>query len=58
MAKVFECGSVVPGCNFVTHGESEDEVMMKAADHLHSAHEVEHLSQRLQERVRAVIRDD
>ncbi len=58
MGKVFECGSVVPGCHYVTHGANEDEVLVKAADHLHSAHEVEHLSERLKERIRAVVRDD
>ncbi len=58
MVKVFECAAVVPGCHCVIHGDSEDELMVKAADHLRSAHEVEHLSQRLKERIRTVIRDD
>jgi len=58
MAKVIECGAVVPGCNFVIHGVDEAEIMVKMAEHLRSAHDVEHLSEQLKVRIRAVIRDD
>ncbi len=58
MAKVFECGAVVPGCNFVTHGESESDLVMKAVEHLRSSHEVEHPSERFKDKIRAVIKDD
>jgi predicted small metal-binding protein len=58
MAKIFECGSVVPGCRFVAHGPSKEELVMKAADHLRSTHNVDHLSDRLRAKIRAVIRDD
>ena len=58
MTKVFECGAVVPGCNFTTHGQSEDEVVMNATEHLRTAHEVEHVTERLKARIRAAIKDD
>jgi predicted small metal-binding protein len=58
MAKVIECGAVVPGCNFVVHGADEAEIIVKMAEHLGSAHDVEHLSEQLKARIRAAIRDD
>jgi predicted small metal-binding protein len=58
MVKVFECGSVVPGCNHVIHAEDESELMVEAIRHLRSAHEVEHLTERLKARLRAVIKDE
>lgn len=58
MAKLFECGSVVPGCNFVIHAEDESEAMIRAVEHLRASHEVEHLSERLKARIRSVIKDD
>jgi predicted small metal-binding protein len=57
MAKVIECGAVVPGCNFVIHGVDEAEIMVKMAEHLASAHDVQHLSDQLKARIRATIRD-
>ena len=32
MSKVFECGAVFPGCKFVIHGDSDDELMLKAIE--------------------------
>ena len=57
MAKVFKCGMVVPGCDFVLHGEDEAELIMKAAEHLRSSHDVEHPSEQLKARIRNVIKD-
>jgi predicted small metal-binding protein len=58
MAKVIECGAVVPGCNFVIHGVDEAEIIVKMSEHLRLAHDLEHLSEQLKVRIRAVIRDD
>jgi len=57
MAKVFECGSVVPGCKFVIHAEERDDVLGQAVEHLHSFHDIEHLSDQLRARICAVIRE-
>jgi predicted small metal-binding protein len=57
MLKVFECGSVVPGCRFVAHSENRDELVVTAIEHLHRVHEIEHLSDPLKARVRAVIKE-
>jgi predicted small metal-binding protein len=58
MAKVFECGSVVPGCESVLHDEDESELMIRAVEHMRSTHEVEHVSKELVTRIRSVIRDE
>ena len=58
MGKILECGLVVPGCKFVAHAESEDELMMKMADHARTAHEIEHLSEALKAKIRAAIEDE
>ena len=55
--KVFECGTVVPGCKFVLHGETVDELLVIAAEHVHSVHGIDHLSEELKARIRSVIRD-
>lgn len=55
MAKVFECGAVVPGCKYVAHGEDASDLMINAAEHLRSSHEIENLSDQLKAKIRAAI---
>jgi predicted small metal-binding protein len=55
MLSVYECGSVVPGCRFVAHSESRDDVLVIAIEHMHRVHEIEHISDSLKARIRAVI---
>jgi predicted small metal-binding protein len=57
MLSVYECGSVVPGCRFVAHSESRDDVLVIAIEHLHRVHDIEHLSDSLKARIRAVIKE-
>ena len=58
MTKVFECGSVVPGCGSVLHDEDENELMIRAVEHMRSTHEVEHISEPLVTRIRSVIKEE
>ena len=55
--KMLECGAVVPGCKFVAHAESEDELMVIAAEHARSVHGVDHLSEELRAKIRSAIKD-
>jgi predicted small metal-binding protein len=57
MLNVYECASVVPGCRFVAHSESRDDVLVIAIEHLHRVHDIEHLSDSLKARIRAVIKE-
>ena len=58
MTKVIECGSVVPGCNFIIHGTDSGEIIAKMIEHLRSAHDLERISERLKTRIRDAVRDD
>jgi predicted small metal-binding protein len=43
MAKMVDCGQVNPasGCGHVIHGETEEEVLQRAAEHAETAHGME-----------------
>lgn len=58
MRKVLECGAIVPGCNYVAHGASEEDLMLKAAEHARNAHGVEHLSEPLKAKIKASIKNE
>jgi predicted small metal-binding protein len=57
MVSFYECGSVVPGCRFVAHNENREDLLIIAIEHLHRVHEIEHLSEPVKARIRAVIRE-
>ena len=57
MPSVYECGSVIPGCKFVAHSESRDDVVAIAIERLHRVHEIEQTSDSLKARIRDVIKE-
>jgi predicted small metal-binding protein len=57
MSKILECGVIVPGCKIVIHGDDEDDVVTKAVQHLHTVHNIEHVSEQLRARIRAAIKE-
>ena len=57
MTKAFECATVVPGCQGVVTGETEQEVMQKAAEHGRDAHGLDPLPAEVQQKVKAGIHD-
>jgi predicted small metal-binding protein len=58
MAKILECAKVDPssGCNHIVRGETEEEVLQKAAEHA-KEHGIREVTPELIERVKANIRD-
>lgn len=58
MARVLKCGSVVPGCQFVAHGESDADILHKLSDHARGTHGIERLSSDLKARVRSAIQEE
>jgi len=40
------------------HDGDESELMIRAVEHMHSMHEVEHVSENLVTRIRSVIKDE
>jgi predicted small metal-binding protein len=56
VAKELRCGDVMPGCNFVASGATEEEVLKQAAQHAKDKHDVKQLTADLVAKVRAAIR--
>jgi predicted small metal-binding protein len=58
MAKILECAKVDPssGCKYVVRGETEDEVLQKAAGHA-KKHGIRQVTPEMIERVKASIHD-
>jgi len=57
MAKTMKCGDLMPGCDFVAEGETEEDVLQKAAAHAKEAHGIEEITEDLVDQVRAKISD-
>ena len=55
--KRFECGTLVPGCNWSTEAEDEAEVVRRAVEHLKMAHEEHAIRPNLVSEIKARIRD-
>lgn len=51
----FECANVVPECEGVVRGESEDEVVAAAAEHAADAHGITEVSPELERQIRAGV---
>jgi predicted small metal-binding protein len=58
MAKVLKCGDLNPGCNFEARGNSEDEVLKKAAEHAKTAHNMDKIPPDVLSKARNAIHDE
>ena len=59
MARVLHCGEVVvPGCDGVARGESDDEVMSKTAEHARDAHGITEVDEATASALMAAIRTE
>ena len=56
--KTFECGSLVPGCEWHTRAEEEAEVVRRAIEHMREAHGETTIRETMVENVKQRIRDD
>lgn len=57
MAKELRCGDIMPGCDHVIRGETENEVLAQGAQHARDAHGVEQMDAETAEKVRSAIHD-
>jgi predicted small metal-binding protein len=58
MAYVFYCRTLGQDCDYMTSGDSEDEVLARMADHARTAHGMAELSEKQIERARkAIVRE-
>lgn len=58
MAKVMRCGDVVPGCEFVAKGQTEDEVLATAAEHAKRDHGMENIPAEIVQKVKSAIHEE
>ncbi len=58
MTKVLRCGDLMPGCSWEGRGENEMDLLMQAAEHAKTAHNLTDISPALIEQVRGAIRDE
>jgi predicted small metal-binding protein len=53
--KEFKCGDVVPGCDAVISGETDDEILKEVAVHAREKHGMDEVPPDVQDSVRASI---
>lgn len=58
MSKILRCADIVPGCDYVAHGESEWDVLRQAAEHARTVHNLSEITPELADKVRSVIHDE
>lgn len=56
--KTFACSQVVPGCDGVVTGETDDDVLSAAAEHAAAAHGMHEVPDEVVAAIRAGITDD
>ncbi|MGF9691843.1 DUF1059 domain-containing protein [Rhizobium sp. 0TCS1.26] len=54
----FECGSLVPGCDWHTRANEDAEVVRRAVDHLRTAHGEDIIRETMVDNIKARISDD
>ena len=58
MAKVLKCGDVVSGCKEEIKGDSEHDVLRKAAEHAKTAHHMDSIPPDVLSKVKGAIHDE
>jgi len=55
--KELNCGSVVPGCDWVGRAATEAELLRKAAEHARTVHGVEEITPDMLARIKGAVHD-
>ena len=58
MSKILNCADVAPGCDFEIRGESEHDVLRKAAEHAKAEHQMESIPPEMLSKIKNAIRDE
>ena len=58
MAKVLKCNDLNPGCSFEARGNTDEDVLKKAAEHAKLAHNMKEIPPGLLDKARSAIRDE
>ncbi len=58
MGKVLKCRDVGVDCDFEAHGQTEAEILQKAAEHAKGCHTGTKITPELQTKIKAAIKDE
>jgi predicted small metal-binding protein len=58
MTKVLKCNDLNPGCSFEARGNTDEDVLKKAAEHAKTAHQMTEISPAVLDKARSAIRDE
>jgi predicted small metal-binding protein len=53
--KQFNCGDIVPGCEWTIEGETDDDILENVGEHAREAHGMDEVPPEVQDRVRGLI---
>jgi predicted small metal-binding protein len=56
--RLFECGTLVPGCQWHTRAEEDAEIVRRAVEHLRTAHGEDIIRENMVENIKARIRNE
>lgn len=56
--RVFECGTLVPGCEWHTRADEDAEVVRRAVDHMRQAHGEGVIRENMVENIKIRIRNE
>lgn len=56
--KTFQCGSLVPGCDWHTRADSEAEIVSRTIDHLRESHGETTIRPSIVEQIKARMSDE
>lgn len=56
--RLFECGTLVPGCEWHTRAGEDAEVVRRTVEHMHNAHGETLIRENMIDNIKARIRDD
>ena len=58
VTKVLRCNDLNPGCTFEARGNTDEDVLKKAAEHAKTAHKMKEIPPDVLDKARSVIRDE
>lgn len=56
--RLFECGTLVPGCEWHTRADNDAEVVRRVVEHMRNAHEETVIRENMVENIKARIVDE
>ncbi|MBW6423032.1 DUF1059 domain-containing protein [Rhizobium sp. XQZ8] len=56
--RLFECGTLVPGCQWHTRAEEDAEVVRRAVEHMRTAHGEETIRENMVDNIKTRVRDE